>query len=53
MNAQNQDSGFITECKVAVSEKGYEIRIDFNSGFYEMTTSTNSAIYRSTHVLHC
>ena len=25
MNAQNQDNGFVTKCKVTVTEKGYEI----------------------------
>jgi len=29
MNAQNQDNGFVTECKVTVTEKGYEIHGSF------------------------
>ena len=29
MNAQNQDNGFVTECKVTVTEEGYEVHGSF------------------------
>jgi len=40
MNAPNQDNGFVTECKVSVTEKGYEITVVFNARFHGLTPTS-------------